>query len=187
MLASIMFRAYLNPGEKILYVAHVHPFTIYKSFLKHLFFGFALPGLFYLMMPPFWIVWASWGGIGALYMLLFYLDWYFDAILVTNQTIIDLEWTGIFKRSSSRVEYHTIEGVAYEVNGFWATVLNYGDLAIDRIGTGSQIGLKDVSFPKTAEREIMSAQNDFMRNKSFREHQTLKDLLAGMLQDYSNK
>ncbi len=181
-----MFRGYLNPGEKILYVAHVHPFTIYKSFIKHLFFGFLLPGFFYLMMPPLWPALAIWGGIGALYMLHFYLDWYFDAILVTNQTLVDLEWTGIFKRSAARIEYHTIEGVAYEVDGFFATVLNYGDIVIDRIGAGQQIGLKNVSLPKTTEREIMDAQNEFMKHKALREHQTLKDMLAGMLQDYSN-
>lgn len=186
MIASIMFRGYLNPGEKILYVAHVHPFTIYRSFLKYFFLGLVLPGCFYLMMPPLWPGFAIWGGIGVLYMVRFYLDWYFDAILVTNQTLIDIEWTGIFKRSAARIEYHTIEGVSYEIGGFWGTILNFGNLVIDRIGAGQQIGLNNASFPKTAEREIMGAQNEFMRNKSFRDHQTLKDLLSGMLQDYSN-
>lgn len=187
MLANIMYRSYLNPGEKILYVGHVHPFTVYVDFLKHLFFGLALPGLFYLMMPPLWIAWAIWAGAGVLYMIHFYLDWYYDALLITNQSLIDLEWKGMFNRSSTRIEYHTIEGISYEVNGFWATILNFGDIGVERIGAGKPMGLDAIAFPKTVEREILEAQNEFMRNKSFRDHQSLKDLLASMLTDHQIK
>lgn len=185
MLASILYRSHLNPGEKILHVAHVHPFKIYKSFLKYAFFGFALPGLFYYMMPPFWIVWAGWAGLGVIWMILFFCDWYFDALIVTNQSLIDLQWEGIWNRSSSRIEYHTIEGVSYEMIGFWGTILNFGDITIDRIGAGKIVGLKAVAFPKTVEREIMDAQNEFMRNKAFKDSSSLKDLLSNMMQDYS--
>lgn len=186
MLANIFYRSHLNPGEKIIYVAHVHPFTIYRSFIKHLFFGLALPGLFYLMMPPFWPAWGAWGAIGALSMLIFYLDWYFDALVITNQSLIDLEWVGFWNRSSTRIEYHTIEGVSYEVNGFWAVMMNYGDISIERLGVGQPVGLSAVSFPKSVEREILNAQNEFMRNKSFRDHQSLKELLTSMMSDHSN-
>jgi hypothetical protein len=186
MLANILYRSHLNPGEKILYVAHVHPFTIYRPFIKRFFFGLALPALFYLMMPPFWMVWAVWGGIGAINMGVFYLDWYFDALLITNQSLVDLEWTGFWNRSSTRIEYHTIEGVSYETNGFWAVIMNFGDLGIERLGVGKPVGVHNVSFPKSVEREILEAQNEFMRNKSFRDHQSLKDLLANMMRDYSN-
>lgn len=187
MLAGIMFRAYLNPGEKILYVGHVHPFKIYTHFVKRAFFGFVIPGLFYLMVPPFWIAWGIWGIVGLIIMFDLFLDWYFDAIIITNQTLIDLQWEGIFNRSSSRIEYHTIEGVSYEVNGFWATILNFGNIAIDRIGAGKPVGLDGVAFPKTVEREILNAQNEFMRNKSFRDHQTLRDMITGMLTDHQIK
>ena len=185
MFANILYRSHLNPGEKILYIAHVHPFTVYKQFLKYFSFGIALPGLFYLMMPPFWMVWAGWAGIGAIYMIFFFLDWYYDALLVTNQSLMDLQWEGIWNRSSTRIEYHTIEGVSYELKGFWSVIMNYGDIQIERLGVGQPVGLNAVSFPKTVEREILEAQNEFMRNKSFRDHQSLKDLLANMMKDYS--
>lgn len=178
-----MFRAYLNPGEKILYVGHTHPITVYKPFIKRLFFGLAIPGLFYLMIPPFWMGWAIWGFAGLIMMFDLFLDWYFDALIITNQTLVDLEWQGIFRRSSTRIEYHTIEGVSYEVNGFWATILNYGDVTIERIGAGKIVGLKAVAFPKTCEREILDAQNEFMRNKSYRDHQTLRDMITSMMID----
>lgn len=185
MLANLTYRSHLNPGEKILYVAHTHPFTLYTDFIKNLFFGLLLPGLFYLMMPPLWIVWAAWASMGAITLFLFFLDWYFDALLVTNQSLIDLQWEGLWNRASTRIEYHTIEGVSYVKNGFWSVILNYGDISIERLGVGRPVGLASVSFPKTLEREILQAQNEFMRNKSFRDHQTLKDLLGNMVKDYS--
>jgi len=119
-------------------------------------------------------------------MLVFYLDWYFDALVITNQSLIDLEWVGFWNRSSTRIEYHTIEGVSYEINGFWAVMMNYGDISIERLGVGQPVGLSAVSFPKSVEREILNAQNEFMRNKSFRDHQSLKELLTNMLSDHSN-
>lgn len=186
MFASLFYRAYLNPGEKIVYVAHVHPITVYGPFMKNFIFGLALPGFFYLLMPPFVFLWAGWAIIAVFKLLLLVADWYFDALLITNQSLIDIEWKGIFKRSSTRIEYHTIEGVSYEIVGFWGTVLNFGDITIERIGSGKVFGLKDVGFPKQAEREILNAQNEFVRNKSFRDHKALKDLLTNMMQDYSN-
>lgn len=187
LLANLFYRAHLNPGENILYVAHVHPITVYKDFITVVFFWLALPGFFYFLMPPLWIVWVSWAILGGLRLILLFLDWYYDALLITNQSLIDLQWEGIFRRTSTRIEYHTIEGVSYEINGFWATILNHGNLSIERIGSGKIVGLKHVSFPKQVEREILQAQNEFIRNKSFRDHQTLKDLLSSMMEDYSRR
>jgi len=109
-----------------------------------------------------------------------------EFVVITNQSLIDLQWVGFWNRSSTRIEYHTIEGVTYEVNGFWAVIMNYGDISIERLGVGQPIGLKAVSFPKSVEREILNAQNEFMRNKNFRDHQSLKDLLSNMMSDYAN-
>ena len=187
MFASLLFRSHLNPGEKILYVAHAHPITIYKRFLKNLFYGLALPGLFYLMMPPFMLVWIVWAGFGVLSLLLFFFDWYFDALLITSTSLIDIQWDGIFIRSSTRIEYNTIDGVSYEKKGFWALVFNYGDIGIERIGGGKPVGIKKVSFPKTVEREVLEAKSEFMRTKNLRDHNTLKDLIANMIQDYSRQ
>jgi hypothetical protein len=185
MLPNIFYRSHLNPGETILHVAHVHPFTIYKDFIKHFFFGIALPGLFYILMPPLIYLWGGWVALGLISLFLFFLDWYFDALLITNQSLIDLQWEGVFHRSSTRIEYHTVEGVSYELNGFWAVILNYGNLSIERLGVGQPVGVDQVANPKSVEREILNAQNEFMKNKNFRDHHTLKDLLAGMLRDYN--
>lgn len=187
MFASLLFRSHLNPGEKILYLAHAHPLTVYKGFLKRGFYGLALPGLFYIMLPPFIVVWLVWTGFGVLSLIAFFLDWYFDALLVTSTSLIDVQWDGIFTRSSTRIEYHTIDGISYEKAGFWALVFNYGDIAIERIGGGKPVGIKKVSFPKTVEREVLEAKSEFMRSKNLRDHNTLKDLISNMVQDYSRQ
>jgi len=111
MLANIFFRSYLNQGEKIYFVAHTHPFINYASFFKALVLGIVLPLGFNLIMPPFFVIWMGWLAVGILLFLYELLDWYMDAWIITNLGIIDLQWDGFFNKSSTRIEYHTIEGV----------------------------------------------------------------------------
>ncbi|EKD63565.1 MAG: hypothetical protein ACD_51C00253G0001, partial [uncultured bacterium] len=132
MFANIAFRSYLNKGEKIHFIAHVHPFTIYKVFFKIIVFGILLPLGFNLIMPPFYFIWYGWGTIGILVFLYEILNWYMDAWMVTNQGVIDLQWNSFFDKSATKIEYEMIEGVTYQIKGFWGTILNFGDIVIER-------------------------------------------------------
>lgn len=182
MLANILFRSYLNPGEKIRFVAHTHPFTHYSVFFKTLVLGIVLPLGFNLLIPPFYMAWYSWVAIGSLSFFYKLLDWYMDAWIITNVGIIDLQWDGFFRKSSTRIEYYTIEGVTYEIQGFWNTIMNYGNIMIERLGTGTVVTLADVASPKKVEREVLAYQKEFVKEKNFKDHMALKDMLAGMLQ-----
>jgi len=183
MLANIFFRSYLNQGEKIYFVAHTHPFINYASFFKALVLGIVLPLGFNLIMPPFFVIWMGWLAVGILLFLYELLDWYMDAWIITNLGIIDLQWDGFFNKSSTRIEYHTIEGVTYQIQGFWGTIMNYGDIMIERLGTGTVVTLGDVSFPKTVEREVLKYQEKFVKAKNYKDQTALKDLLVQMVQE----
>jgi len=182
ILANILFRSYLNQGEKIYFVAHTHPFMNYGSFFKTLLLGIVLPLGFNIIMPPFSMIWMTWVVIGGLLFVYELLDWYMDAWIITNLGVIDLQWDGFFHKSSTRIEYHTIEGITYEIRGFWGTIMNYGDIMIERLGTGTVVTLKDVAFPKSIERKVLKYQAKFVSAKNFKDETALKDLLVQMVQ-----
>jgi hypothetical protein len=183
IFASIAFRGCLNRGEYIKFVAHVHPFITYTEFFKLMFLGIALPLGFNLIIPPFKIVWLVWLVIGIWAFVYELFNWYLDAWIITNMSIIDYQWDGFFKKSSTRIDYNTIEGVTYTIQGFWATIMNYGDIMVERMGSGTVVTLKNVAFPKQVEREVLKNQADFMKNKNLKDQTVLRDLLVSMVQD----
>lgn len=180
-LKDLVFHGHLDEDEKILAVAHRHPFILCKDSFKTFFIGLILPLVFYAFFPQIYFVMVGWAVLGVVGMIYHFVDWYFDAFLITNVGIIDIERNGLFDRSSTRVEYHMIEGISYTIKGVMATILRFGDITIDKIGTQTSVLLKDCSHPKSIERLIMKHQADFVGDKSYRDHNTLKDMLSEMI------
>ena len=184
--ANVFFNGLLEKGEKIQYVLHRHPVLIYKKMLKVMFAGLLLPSLLFILFPV--MKWGAfvWAFLGALKIAYLCMDWYFDAWLVTNQGVIVSEWGGFFNRSSSRIEFHTIEEVSYTVQGFWATVLRFGTLSIASFGGSHATTLKYAIRPKKMTRIIMKHQSKFMQKKTLKDHSALKTMISEMIQ-YTHK
>ncbi|MBD3330938.1 hypothetical protein GF354_05425 [Candidatus Peregrinibacteria bacterium] len=176
-----LFSSHLDDNEEILDVAHRHIFLLFKCSLKTFFFFVLLPILFYLFFPQAIFISLVWLGLGFLGMLYHFIDWYFDAWLITNTGVIDIERNGLFDRNSTRIEYHMIEGIAFNIKGFWQTVLNFGQITIDKIGASTTVILDDAASPKAIERKIIRYQEQFVNEKSLRDHHTLKSMLSEMI------
>ena len=69
IIDKFLSRNLLDDGEKIIYVAHVHPFVIYPVLFKALFFGLLMPGMGYWLFPMMPAVWTAWASIGVLIFL----------------------------------------------------------------------------------------------------------------------
>ncbi|MFA5947660.1 MAG: hypothetical protein WC806_01645 [Candidatus Gracilibacteria bacterium] len=180
-ISDLFFRGHLDEDEKIIVVIHRHPIILFNASLKVFFFGVIIPVAFYFMFPSVLYVAIAWGIGGFFGMLYHIIDWYFDVWLITNTGVIDIDKNGLFEKSSTRIEYHMIEGIAYTIKGFWATVLNYGDIQIDKISTATTVILHDAASPKRIERQIMKYQEEYVTDKSIRDHNVLKNMLAEML------
>lgn len=186
ILDDIAFRGLLGKGEKIYYVAHVHPFTIYPELLKILVFGISLPVGGYFLMPPFIWIWIGWAVLGIILFAYQIVKWYLDAWLITSYGVIDQEWNTIFDKQTTRIEYANIEGVTTEIKGFWNTILRYGSLKLEHM-SGTTIEIKNVASPKKVERYIVRYQQEFSRQQNFTDHGKLKDLLTTMIRSNINK
>ncbi len=180
-LKFYLFSGHLDDDEKILYVAHRHPFVVFKASFKILLIGVLAPIVFYLFFPQFLMPALVWLGIGFIGFFYHYFDWYFDAWLITTMGVIDIERNGLFDRNSTRVDYHMIEGMAINISGFWNTIMNFGDITVDKLGARTMLTLVDAANPKRIERMVMRYQEQFVNEKSVRDHDALKGMLSEMI------
>lgn len=180
IIDDIAFRGLLTKGERILYVAHVHPFIIYPTLFKVFLFGILLPLGGYFLFPPFYPIWIGWGGLGALLFLYRVTQWYLDAWIITNTGIIDQQWNSFFDKSSTRIDYSYIEGVTNEIKGFWGTILRYGQIQIEHM-SGQPVILRNVASPRKVEREIFKHQQNYLDKQNFEDHSKLRDLLTDLV------
>lgn len=182
IIANIVFRSLLAKGEKIHYVAHVHPFTVYPILFRSMFFGLLIPLGFYFLMPPLFWFWVSWFSIGFLLFMYRVIQWYLDAWIITNYGIIDQDWVSFFNKTVTRIEYGNIEGVTSEVKGFWATIMSYGNIQIEHL-SGTNVVLKNVTLPRKIESKVLNYQQAFKDDQTFNDHSKLKDLLTTLLRN----
>lgn len=180
IIDKILFRHLLDKGEKILMVAHVHPFLVYPQLLRVMFFGLLMPAGAYYLFPMLWTIWIAWAALGLVLFAYRVLQWYLDAWIVTNSSVIDYEWKTPFTQSTNRIEYGNIDGITNEVRGFWGTVLRFGNIQITHV-SGTPLILQNVASPRKVERFIMEHQQNFLQEQGFSDQAKLKDMLVKLL------
>lgn len=183
MVRDFMFKTYLEEEEKIDFVIHRHIFLQFKEFLKIFFFGIFIPAFGWWLFPQIAIFAASWLFIGVFRFVYEFLDWYYDVWLITNASIVEIMWKGFFEKTSARIEYHTIQGIGYEVKGFWPTLFNYGQIVLEKFAGNASVLVGAVN-PKKKAAMLTQAQEQFVKNKSFRDHRALQGILTDLLQQH---
>jgi len=187
LLHNVLYKRHLEEGEEILAVAHRHWFMLKKKIWKASTFGIVPPLVIFYFFPGFWPILLIWLLIGVFFYILKFLEWYFDCFLITKIGVIDVERRGIFDNTSKRIDYNTIDGISYEIKGFLPTILNYGDIRIDKMGSGVRIDLNDAANPGKVNKLIMKYQGQFVTEKSFTDHEALKGMLADMIASHVKK
>jgi len=184
---DFLYKSHLDEGEKVLAVVHRHWLVAKKKIWKASSFGIIPSILMFVFFRDLWPIALIWFAVGACVYVLKMSEWYFDCLIITNLGILDIERRGVFDNTAKRIEYHMIDGVSYTIHGFLPTLLNYGDIVIDKLGGGMQINLKDAPNPKNVERMVMKFQEKFVREKSFSDHEALKGMLADMITTHVKK
>lgn len=186
LVDRFVFQKHLEKGEKILFVAHKHWGQFLGAFFRVLAFGFALPwGLYFMGLRSslFLSIVVVWTVLAILRLLYDFIDWYADAWLFTNMSIIIVEWHGIFSNTSKRIGYEDTEGVSYVIKGFWGTVMRYGDITLGVI-SGSHVLMQNAAHPKKVELALMKCQGEYMDAKEWQDAAGLKQLLSQMVQHH---
>lgn len=182
----ILFGSHLADGEKLLFIAHRHWIKIFKISTQTFFFGLVAPwGLWWLLGSSdnmFWIA-VAWSVIALAIYFYSIVDWYFDAWLITDTAVIDIEWRGIFHHLSSRLDYGEINEVAWEKKGFYGTIFNYGDMSIG-LPSGNHVVLADAANPKETEIAIHKARDGFLYSQKMTNADALQEILIDIVQNH---
>lgn len=187
LLDRFIFRNHFHADEKLEYVVHQHWFAAYKPICKIGFFGLVIPVLLWLLFPTVtaFYIFSAWFILGFIRFLYEVADWYFDVLLITDHGIVDLDWRGIFDKSSSRVDFETVVGVSYEKVGFWSNILNFGPIEVEKEGHGDEhIALPNAANPQECERQILKAREKYLHERGMEDEKVLKDILAGMVKSH---
>jgi hypothetical protein len=186
MIQKLIFHKHLEEGEKIVYAVHKHWIEMVQPTFVLLFFGLLIPWVFYAIgfntVVFLWVA-LAWCFLAFLRFLYAFVDWYTDAFLITNMAIVWVEWGGFFKNAATRMGFEDVEGVAYEINGFWPTVLGYGKVNLKSV-SGNVLTLNPARKPKQVELAIMKHQQTYMKDREMEDVGKLKQLLSQMVSSH---
>jgi hypothetical protein len=183
---KLIFSKHLEKGEKIMYSVHAHWIKTVKPVLTVTFFGLVIPwGLYFMGFNSKMFFWVAvlWSVLAYLRFLYLMLDWYANVWLITSMSIIITEWHGFFSNTATRIGYEDIEGVAYEIKGFWGTVLRYGNITL-KVMSGNNMFMADSANPKKSELAIAHCHSTYLKDRQMQDAGNLKLLLAQMAATY---
>jgi uncharacterized membrane protein YdbT with pleckstrin-like domain len=128
-----LFEKLLQEDEQIDYIIHKHWISLVWPFLKSLSMGLLLPALMiwlYWGDPTLTLIGVAWLLLGTVWTIHTFLDWHYDAFLVTDQHLIEIDWRGFFRRTANRIRYENIDNVSYNSKGILSSIFGFADLKI---------------------------------------------------------
>jgi len=182
VLRDWLFARHLEDDEALLCVVHKHWLIGFKFLFWPVLIFVVLIGLLAVAfsLPVFYVVVAL-GMFTVVWGVRNFLDYYLDAWLLTDSGIIDVAWHGWFHRTSSRVLYSDIQGVSYEIDGVWGTLLRFGKVSVEKISTGNEIALEYVPYPRTVEARILQEMEEYMHRKNLKDAGAVQEILSDVI------
>lgn len=183
MLRDRLFKGFLEEGEELIHVLHHHVLSTFKPVFLHLLLYVAIPSLVWYAIPDLKLLWIAIiiFGIGKTISTL--ISWYYNALLITDVNLIDLEWHGVFHREATRIEYRQVESFSYEVSGVINTIFKIGNIEIMKLnGTVNEI--KGVFNPQKNSQLLTKLQDEIINQNIRNDHEALKGILTNMIQDH---
>ncbi|MFZ5363872.1 MAG: hypothetical protein ACOZAG_00045 [Patescibacteria group bacterium] len=147
----------LKAGEEVISVVRHYGLTLLPKILAVLLL-FVSP--FFFIFPLF-----KWGYLGvgifllpillgAFYAARIFIFWYYNAFIITNRRVIDIDQRGFFERIVSEADFSEIKDVSHRRKGIWQTVFRYGDVKIQISDTDIGLGIKNVHAPENVQQLI---------------------------------
>lgn len=148
----------LRDGEGVIAIVRRSPFAMLGRIAAVLFF---LCAPFFFLVPLFRVeVWGGWIFIIMLFIgcgIAFRsaLLYAFNALVMTDERVIDLDQRGLFHRTVSDAAYERIQDVSFTVKGIRQTLFRYGTLSIETAGSSTRIVVPGIGHPEEVHDHIM--------------------------------
>ncbi len=145
--------------EQVILVLRAHPITqvpwIFYSFifiLVLIIVDFFIP----LFLTLNQIIFFNIFGIILIgsYIFLKFLSWFFNVGIVTNQRVIDINFSYVIYKEVTEARLDRIQDTTSKSGGFFESFFNYGDLLIQTAGTEENIVFNSIPDPADTVRMI---------------------------------
>jgi hypothetical protein len=183
MIRDRLFKNYLEEGEELIHVLHHHVLSTLKPIFLNILVYIAVPSLLWFAIPTLKLLWLAIIIFGVAKNLSILISWYYNALLITDVNLIDLEWHGIFHREATRIEYRQVESFSFEIKGVFNTLLNIGNIEIMKLN-GNVTEIKGVFNPQTNSQLLTKLQDEIINLGIRNDHEALKGILTNMIQDH---
>jgi hypothetical protein len=154
----------LRENEKLVKVVHMHAINVFRAFLTWPWIVLALLLIRYLANFNFFGYWNFVILIAALIVAVIvfykYYIWKANALIITDQRVIEHQQWGFFTKTVTELLYNDILQISYSKEGMSATFYNYGDLII-RTASNNQIIFEMIPGPD----RIVSLINSIRQEK----------------------
>jgi hypothetical protein len=181
------FGAFLEEDEKVLRVFR-RPllFSIPGFFVRALIWA-ALVAAVWFFYPAYnqfnvSYIWQGLALLGFVHTFAPIWKWYFNALVMTNESLIIVDWPKLWERRSTRIDFHNLDEITVERSGVKSFLLNYGNLMLAKINGGGEHPVKGLARPTKTARAIEDYREWFLDQKNFTEESALKGLLSGIVQ-----
>jgi|SRR3989338_4376152 len=152
---------HLKPEEKIILSLHRHWLTIAGKMtviavmllIAVIILTAAISYLpEYLILATFLL--AVYILIVLLIAFIFWVDFYLDMWIITDERVIDIEQNGLFRREISEFMLSRVQDVTIEIPNFFATIFKFGNIVVQTAGAQS-FTAKDIPHPEQAKNIIL--------------------------------
>lgn len=181
-MRRIAFGSFLEEDETIIRVFH-RPlfFLLVKLFL----WGPILGGVVFLawFFFPYRELYLGLAILGGLKIFSVFFFWYINSVLMTNESIVYVDWPRFFEKRSTRIDYSNLDEITTEKVGVAAFFLNYGNIYFKKLG-GDNLATHMIASPTRTARIIEKYREEHVDRKNFNQESTLKGILASMAKNH---
>ena len=90
-----------------------------------------------------------------LFFFTYFITFYLDLLVVTNDRLLHIEQEGLFARTISELDLYRIQDITSEVKGIFPSVFNYGDLLIQTAGAVEEFKITNIPHPEALRQTIL--------------------------------
>ncbi len=84
-----------------------------------------------------------------------FLEWYFNVAVITNEKIVDMDFSHILYKGVDLAPLQKIEETDSVVAGMLGTIFNFGNVKVQTAGATVAIEMKNIPHPATVSEMIM--------------------------------
>lgn len=91
----------------------------------------------------------------GLFFYTYFVNFYLDLLIITNDRLLHIDQIGLFARTISEVDLYKIQDITSEINGFFPSLFDFGDLLIQTAGAQEKFMIFNVPNPEGLRQTIL--------------------------------